>query len=477
MTTRYPASLGHVNRLAAIAASALLVGTVACSDAQDTLLEAVDPDVINPQDIQNADGALALYYGALNRLKDATAGGPTNGRESTWLAGGLLGDEWSTSSTFVENDEIDERSIRLNNSTVTYEFRALARVRTTANQALAGLKQYRPTETSRIAEMYTARGFAELQLASDFCNGIPLSDASGTDIVYGKQLSVAEVFGVALASLDSALAINTGTDAQSVLVRNTTRVLKARAQLGLGQIAEAGATVGGTGTSAVPTSFSYDITFSLTTGDNGLWSQAASQLRYTVGDSLEGNGRNLLVRNATPFFSLRDPRVPTAYPVAANGRDTTKAQDGKTFVRVTTLWKQSSAVSLANGLDARLIEAEARLKAGDAPGMLAILNALRTAPPKLSEVQPTALAPLTDPGTADGRLNLLFREKAFWTFSRGQRLGDMRRLIRQYGRTPANTFPVGEHYRGGNYGADVNLPVPQDEQNNPNFKVCTDRNA
>jgi hypothetical protein len=358
---------------------------------------------------------------------------------------------------------------------VTYEFRALARVRTTANQALAGLKQYRPTETTRIAEMYMARGFAEMQLASDFCNGIPLSDASGQDIVYGKQLSVAEVFAVAVASFDSALAVGTGADAQTTLVRNATRVLKARAQLGLGQIAEAGATVGGT--NPVPTNFSYDITFSLTTGDNGLWSQGASQLRYTVGDSLEGNAHNLLVRNALPFFLARDPRVPASYGVSANGRDTTKAQDGKTFVRTTTLWKQTSTVSLANGLDARLIEAEARLKAGDAPGMLSILNALRAAPPKLSEVQPAAMAPLTDPGTADGRLNLLFREKAFWTFSRGQRLGDLRRLIRQYGRTPANTFPEGEHYRGGTYGPDVNLPVPQDEQNNPNFVQCTNRNA
>jgi hypothetical protein len=31
------------------------------------------------------------------------------------------------------------------------------------------------------------------------------------------------------------------------------------------------------------------------------------------------------------------------------------------------------------------------------------------------------------------------------------------------------------HYKGGNYGADVNLPVVTDERNNPNFKGCTDR--
>ena len=63
---------------------------------------------------------------------------------------------------------------------------------------------------------------------------------------------------------------------------------------------------------------------------------------------------------------------------------------------------------------------------------------------------------------------MLFREKAFWTFSRGQRLGDLRRLIRDYGRNEANTFPRGQHYRGGPYGVDVNMPVPTDELNNPN---------
>ena len=72
---------------------------------------------------------------------------------------------------------------------------------------------------------------------------------------------------------------------------------------------------------------------------------------------------------------------------------------------------------------------------------------------------------------------MLFREKAFWTFSRGQRLGDLRRLVRFYNRTPENTFPVGQFYRGGAYGADVNLPVPQDEAVNPNFSGCTDRRA
>jgi hypothetical protein len=197
-----------------------------------------------------------------------------------------------------------------------------------------------------------------------------------------------------------------------------------------------------------------------------------------VGDSLEGNGRNFLVRNAIPFFSAADPRLPVTYTIAANGRDTVKSQDGQTNSRTTTVWGRTTPVPVVNGIDARLIVAEARLRANDFAGMMTILNGLRAAPPKLGEVQPTVMAALPVPTTMADAVNVFFREKAFWTFSRGQRLGDLRRLIRQYNRTEDNTFPSGAHYKGGDYGDDVNLPVPKAEEgNNPNFRGCLDRNA
>jgi hypothetical protein len=87
------------------------------------------------------------------------------------------------------------------------------------------------------------------------------------------------------------------------------------------------------------------------------------------------------------------------------------------------------------------------------------------------------MAALPTPATKDAAANQLFREKALWTFGRGQRLGDLRRLIRQYGRTQDNVFPSGPFFKGGNYGTDVNFPVHVDEQNNPEFKGCADRSA
>jgi hypothetical protein len=478
--TLFRGRLGAAATMIAVAGAATLIG---CSRVTEPLLEAPDPDLIVPGSIQNADGAQGLYIGALSRLRQATASTGGGLQEPEWLFSGLLADEWSTSSTFVQNDEVDQRNIKLDNGSVRDLFRALARARTGATQAIQSLKLYRPTETFKVAEMYVVRGFAEAQMAQDFCNGIPLSEVAPSDapenFLLGTPLSVAEVFTRAIASYDSALAlVGTSTAASSVDIARAARLGKARALLGLNRVAEAAALVT---PALVPTTYSYDITFSTTGGTNAIWGQGASARRYTVSDSLEGNARNLLVKNAIPFFSAKDPRVPVTYSVSSNGKDTTKSQDGFTFSRTTSIWGQLTTVPLMNGLDARLIEAEGQLVAGQYGTMTASLNALRKLRPKIGEVTidtaSTVLPPLGVPASKAEAEDQYFREKAFWTYGRGQRLGDMRRLVRQYGRSPDSVFPVGTHYRGGAYGPDVNMPVPTDELTNPNFKGCTNRAA
>jgi hypothetical protein len=470
----------------AVAATLALsaVALTGCDTVKTNLLEAVNPSIIDPGSVQSAPGATAVRNGALARLRTATADG-----ESSWMFGGLLADEWATSSTFVQNQETDQRQIQLNNATVNTELRALYRVRTDANQAIALLNKWKPSPASDIAEMYFARGFAEFQLASDYCNGIPLTDGAGDQVTFGTPLPVKDVFNVAIASFDTAMSLASGTDAASVSINRAARIGKARALLGVGlSNAPAAAAL----VTAIPTTYRYDVTASLTGGNNTLWDQAASQNRYTVADSLSGNARTIVVKNAIPFFSAHDPRVPAHYKIASNGKDTVKSQDGNTFViQVDSLWGQTTAVAVVAGLDARLIEAEAALQAGNAASMMAILNALRAAPLQITASSPTAtgthpgwttpvMAPLADPGTQAGRVALLFREKAFWQFGRGHRLGDLRRLIRDYGRAAdgSDTFPVGVHFQGGVYGTDVNLPVTTDEQvGNPNFTACLDRKA
>jgi hypothetical protein len=149
-------------------------------------------------------------------------------------------------------------------------------------------------------------------------------------------------------------------------------------------------------------------------------------------------------------------------------------------MRLTTLYDRLTPIDVVNGTDARLIEAEAFLKAGNVASWMATLNGLRNGANRVTVIGTVTLAAmpnLVDPGTDTARVSLTFREKAFWTFARGQRLGDARRLVRQYGRAPTDVFPEGVHFKAGNFGADVNLPVVTDEENNPNFTGCLDRNA
>ena len=126
-------------------------------------------------------------------------------------------------------------------------------------------------------------------------------------------------------------------------------------------------------------------------------------------------------------------------------------------------------MAIASGIEARLIEAEAALRSGDATTWLSKLN--------LARATRTDLPELADPGDATARTDLMFRERAFWMFGTGHRLGDLRRLIRQYGRAAETIFPTGSYPKGGNYSTDVNIPLSADEANNPHFTGCTDRKA
>ena len=229
--------------------------------------------------------------------------------------------------------------------------------------------------------------------------------------------------------------------------------------------------------SAVPTNYTYNVTFSQATNDNNIWGlagQVSTRARFVVSDSFDTQGTT---KNALPFASANDPRVPATGSPTSNG---TKSIDGITPLVYQNIWLQrSDPIPVATGIDARMIEAEAKLNANDIAGMMTILNAARATPQTLGPLSVPAMAALPTPATKDAATSLFFREKAFWQFGRGMRLGDMRRLIRQYNRTEDTVFPVGKFHKAGgaSYGTDVNLPVTDNEKQNPNFTGCIDRKA
>jgi len=446
----------------ALILGAALVALAGCN--RNDLLKVATPDAITPQNLNSADGAEGLRVGAIQRFKLMTALD-----ESSWFYGGMLVDEWKSADTFIQRDETDQRTVSEDNSLVTTAYRDIHRARIQAYQAAQALDTYKPSAKGEIGEMWFVKGYAELQSALDFCNGQPFADLSSGSPDLGIPLSGSDAFKLALSSFDSALAVvGSAADSISLRVKYSAQVGRGRVFLGLGQQAQAATAVAG-----IPKTFSFNLTWPGTQGkeDNLIWGLAVSARRYTMQDSADRQGGR--IPNAMPFVSAKDPRVPSVQNPKF-GFDGSTPYDGEQVFP-----SFNSPVPVANYVDAQLVVAESQLAANDA-GWLATLNALRAGPTNIGAVTVTGMAPLTDPGNQGARIDLLFRERAFWTFGRGQRLGDLRREIRVYSKTAAQVFP-GEGginpRKNSNYGPDVNLPVPQAERNNSNFGGCTDRKA
>ncbi|HXT14566.1 MAG TPA: hypothetical protein VN706_02975 [Gemmatimonadaceae bacterium] len=449
----------------------------ACTDWKNELLQPQNPGLIDNSAVSSPAAALALKVGALGKVKRLVST-PDCG-ECLWQESGNLADEFKNADFQPDRQDIDQRQIATNNGILSYS--QVTQIRGYLRDALNGMTAFLPTNNADIAELWMNLGFTEMQMAETYCNGIPLGKNTNGSVDYSdpsfKPLTNAEVYAVASAHLDTALALvpASATDANSVAVRAAALIVKARILVDLGQQAQAAALVP---TSAVPTSFQYLWTTSPSSNsdDNGIWFLNNSVSRVTVADSFDiFNGSVNIIKNNLPFASANDPRV----PVVTGKSQNLQSEDGTTPLFLQQIWKgRDDPMPMVSGLDARLIEAEGKLKAGDIAGMMTILNSLRAAPPKDGNFQPAAMAALPTPASQDAATSLYFREKAFWTFGRGQRLGDLRRLIRQYGRTQDNVFPTGVYFKGGQpYGKDVNFPVPDGEKVNPQFTGCIDRNA
>jgi starch-binding outer membrane protein, SusD/RagB family len=202
----------------------------------------------------------------------------------------------------------------------------------------------------------------------------------------------------------------------------------------------------------VDTDFEYVIFHSDNTArqNNGVWSFNNSQRRWSVANRDGGTG--------LPYLDDADDDPRLAYTGPAAGFE---ASIPAYFQQKYPL--RTSNVPVANGVEARLIEAEAALQRGD----------LVTFAQRHTELRARiGLGAVSVDGLSEADLvDLHFQERAYWMWLTAHRLGDMRRLIRQYGRDQTTVFPQ----KGA--GTDVNFPVPVDELNNPLFSGCFDRDA
>lgn len=426
-----------------VLAGALLLISAGCAD----ILEVSRPDIILPGDLTGPQGRAVLYIGALGDFADAYSGGGGTFDASMTTTTGLLADEWIHSGPAPVRTEIDRRAIAETNGQVLDLFESISRARRAAEDA-ATILSGAATDSGapRVGELWALAGYSYVFLAEAFCNGVPASGVDGGTIVHGEPLTNVELYDTALARFDASLAAN-GDDPD---LDNLARVGKARALVNLGSVAEAAALV-----ADVPTGWTYVVRHSAST----LGSQNTVHALNTAGQRL--SLANAEGGSGVAFRDLGDPRVPWSLDGVGFGTQTPHYD-------LLKYPAAGSPVTLAGGAEARYIEAEAALRTDAIGEFFSHIDAVRGQ---------HGLGPAADPGTATGRQDLLFRERALTLFATGSRLGDLRRLIRQYGRDDDDVFPKGPYFDSASYGNDVNLPVPSQERTNPNFTGCLDRSA
>jgi starch-binding outer membrane protein, SusD/RagB family len=441
----------------ALGGSALLVASTvlfgACSI--DDMLTVDDIDVTTPDallDPANIEAVRALGIGDF-----AVAFGGAGTSEGVAGFSGVTADEFHHIGSWQWIRESDTRIISEDNSGVTTVFRALHRARVSTGKAIEAYETIAPN-TAAHAEQVNLHAYTYVFFAENFCSGIPFSQSQAGIYTYGQPLPTDSVYNRATATFDRALAL--ANQANSAPQRYLAQVGKARALMGLNRYAEAAALV-----ADVPSSFVYNSEHSENTGrqNNGIFAVTRNRREYGLSHREGGNGVAFRQEPA-------DPRVPWTRGERAFDTMLRAFEQAKYPARGTS-------IVLASGIEATLIRAEAALNRGQSDAYLTHLNSLRAG---------INLPALSDPGAPAARVDQFFTERAMWLFGTGNRLSDLRRLVRQYGRSQETVFPTGTYTRelldgslspSGTYGSDVNWPVPFDERNNPLFQGCLNRDA
>jgi hypothetical protein len=437
-----PRSGAFGRRLRPAAALVAMLALAGCSD----LLEVDDPDVALPGTLQGAAALPVLRAGGIGDFTFAFGGGGTS--EGQTVMSGLFTDELLWTETFPTRQEVDRRGIQDVNSSMEAIYRNLHKARASLEFAIARYRQYDP-ESAELAELLNLLGFSYVHFAENYCAGVPFSTLTESgEAIYGAPETTAQMLARAEAAFTEAAALATTVDDDDQL--NLARVGLGRALLDAGDATAAAAAV-----AAVPVDFEYVVEHSQNTSrqQNAAYNYVNLNRRFSVSNDEGGNGLD--------FIAADDPRVPYQTPDPTRTSD--YGVDGESL-----LWRQlkypsrDANVVLANGIEARLIVAEALL-ATNPSAAYDTLNVLRA---------DAGLAALTMPGTDVARQDELFRERGFWLYLTSHRLGDLRRLMRDYGRPMEEVYPSGAYHTEGQYNDDNSFPVPSDELNNPLFQSC-----
>lgn len=444
----------------------ILISLSACS--LDRLVNVDDPESgreLAPGAIESREGGLGLYRSAMGQLAhgvselsrqvgaftDELAVRPASSTDHNGM-------NWPDDARLDSMNRWGERML----ASSSYAYLHGARIR--ASQARTVLSRFNDSSYNHIiAAAYGVEAYSIILLAENMCSGIPLSEVPfGDDIELTGAIPTNQLFTTAIAKLDTALEIDHDSARITVLLR----MGKARALMGLGNYEEAAQTVG----NFVETD-RFELTYTFTNPSGapsstyGFWADTVLDIgrpNYNLFELVNKEGRNGMIWYQDP--NRIDPRLPVTVEEVAGVL---------TFAPVVRQRKRMVAnmpFPLAHWVESRMIMAENYLAKGDPLWLTELNNARRS----------VGLSDTTDPGTLNSRIDLLFRERAFWFYLDGRRLADYRRLVNQYGRSIATVYPVGVYTRRPGvpfYGESYVFSPPSSEyEHNYKYDGCIHRN-
>ncbi|WP_396205431.1 RagB/SusD family nutrient uptake outer membrane protein [Gemmatimonas sp.] len=406
------------------AGAVLALGAAGCGD---DFLTVTNPNVIDAATVDPTASGVTLALSAQQNFVDMFG--------LLAMYGGWFSGETNVSDTFPTRNEFGIRSITdLNGSLNSDVWQPLSRTIASAKQVLE-LTLPTPTTNISIARAATFRGFAMLQMASDFCTG---TFSSGPELTTAQMLDSASVW------LSKGIEVGrANASAEGIALANAALVGRARVKLQKGDNTGAAADA-----AAVPAGFEYLLRYTDDLANRGRLSNDLYFFSFDRGSI-----------SVAPWFRQADPRV-TYRVQGGNPAPTANPQDAVPggFHQQTKFFAYNASIRLASKLEADYIVAEA---GNSVDAQVALINARRAA---------------NNRPAYDGAMDAvsvkreLFNQRALEFYLEGKRVADMRRSPASV--TGTVTAAGAPYFKPGygNTGTNTCYPIPRAERdNNPNM--------
>jgi hypothetical protein len=401
----------------------LSIATVCTALACSNLLDVKAPDAIGTSTLEIPENATLLVNSAIGDFYCAFG--------SYVAATGLMSGELQETTLTASRWSYDRRDVASNETAYSTNdceslgtYTPLSVARFTNDHAFNLLEGWSDEQVAGrsdlIARSAVFGGYSRVLLGEAFC-------AAAIDM--GPQLSSNQLFALAVGKFDTA--ITAAEAAGDDDTKNLALVGRARAKLDGGDNSGAAADA-----ALVPSGFVYDATY-----------DAGTTHRSNRVYSENNGGHGVTV--APAYRDTGDPRLPYTdqHRNAADEQTPLFTQDKYTSA--------GDPITVGSYIEAQLILAEAT----GGSGAITILNTLR------ATASLASLASSSDPVVIKADIA---QERARWLWLQGTHLYDVRRLNLPLVPAAGNPYTA-EYTKGGVYGSETCLPIPDVEtNNNPN---------